>query len=433
MTALVIDSMRWFLSIALALTLHDSAWAQSNDRAAWTGGERRGFFSFLAGPGRSTPQQTSALSPQDIGRIMRGDHSRAEALLERDRAELRRFYRELGEQRRTAWQTRWDIRDEALARNAQERARERQLAAETRAAEAEPPPGDKGGLVRRLLDQPVMQDASQTVGAVVQEATEAVQSRVLRPLQVQSQRMSPGYYALLLAGVFFVPSLGMASLILGFINLRARFLRRSIFFFLLAGLCSVAVARALHSPLVQPGVPRAAVLLPETWEVAGRVYEGVRYTGHDTRRLNFEHAGGAGSVALADLPGSWQEDLGYDPARVAKEDAQVADAAARAQKLRSIEATAILASATVVEATGDGFVIADLVPDKSGAALAVSDSGCAFLATEVRGLRPGTEVKLKLYRQGERRIPGGWGTVELMPAYTDSAEQSLASAGGKMD
>jgi len=420
--------MRWFLSIALALALQDGAGAQTTNRAARADGERRGFFSFFTDAGRNAAGRTFSLSPQDIGRIIRGDHNRAEALLERDRLERQRFYQELGEQRRAAWQTRWAIRDEAVARNAEERARERQRAAERQAPEAPSIAAGAPGLVRRLLDQPVVQDAGQTVGEVLGGVSDELQERLLRPLQAQSERMSSGHYALLLAGVFFVPSLGVASLILGFINLRARFLRRGVLFLLLAGLCTAAVASALHSPLVQPGIPRAAVLLPEKLEVAGRVYEGVRYTGHDTRRLNFEHAGGAGSVALGDLPEAWQVELGYDPARAAQEDARTAQQAARSQKLRAIKADGIPSAAIVVHGADGGFVIAEIINEKSGAPLATGPSGCAFLATGRQDLRSGAPIRVTLYPFGERRAKGGWGMVEPMPAYTDSAERLLASA-----
>jgi hypothetical protein len=217
--------------------------------------------------------------------------------------------------------------------------------------------------------------------------------------------------------------------LLGFLSLRARHLRKALFFFLIAGLCTAVVAGALQSPLVQSGVPATAVLLPDKLQVGGQTFQGVEYAGHDGRRLNFRHEGGAASVSLGDLPPAWQAQLGYDPRRVAAEDARAADAAARAAKLRSIEATAILATATVVEAAGDGFVIADLAAEKSGAALAMSESGCAFLVTGMQGLQPGTQVKLKLYRQGERRMAGGWGTQEIMPVYTDSPERLLDAAG----
>lgn len=240
--------MRWFWPIALALMLTDGVRAESSGPVEQVGGVRRGLFSWFAGPGREIQPVDALLAPQDVRRIMREDHRRAEALLEHDRAELRRSYRDLRDQRVTAWEIRWAIRDEAMARQAKERARERRQAEISAAPGLESVVSGESGLVRRLLDRPAVQDAGQAVGAVVRQASDTVQSRVLRPMEAHARRMPPGHFALLLAGTFFVPSLGVASLILGFASLRVRYLRRSAFFFALAGLCGVAVAAALRFP-----------------------------------------------------------------------------------------------------------------------------------------------------------------------------------------
>lgn len=370
------------------------------------------------------------LSPQDATRAIQRDHRRAERMLERERAEIVDFYKEQRDRRIAAWHARWAMRDEVAVLRAEERARNKTAPAPPSVAESRPQEPVPARLAREILDKPAVRDAEEMLRRVVESATKTVDTKVVQPIAAHSRTMSSGYFALLLAGVFLVPSCGMAALILGFWSLRAGHLRKAFFLFLITGLCTAAVARALRSPLAEQGSPPTAVLLPETLKVGGRTFSGVRYTRHDGRQLDFSHDGGAASVSLADLSPAWQAQLGYDHQRIAVEDARAADAAARAERLRSIEATAILATATVVEAAQDGFVIADLVPHKSGVALAVSNSGCAFLATEVRGLQPGTEVKIKLYRHGERRAAGGWGTREVMPAYTDSAETLLAMAEG---
>lgn len=416
--------MRWLLPAASGIFLAVTAFAQDDQRFGSTSaGEARGIWRWFTPKDRVATRSLLLLSPREAARAVDRDHRRAAQQIASDQTEIRRFYEERGRRKVAAWEANWAMKDEDARLRAQELADEKRTASLPPLAGAAPPEAPQGR-VQRLLQQPAVQKVSENTRRLVDDVAEAVDEKVVQPLVMHSRRLATGHFILLLAGVFLVPSIGLASLFLGFLSFRARHLRKALFFFLIAGLCTYAVVTALDSPLARGGGKDTAVLLPDKMELAGKSFAGVEYDSHDARWLNFRHTGGASSVPLAELPPVWQQQLGYDPERAAAEDLRSSAAAVRAERLRSVEATAILVNATIVREADGGFVVADLVPDMSGASsLAISDSGCAFVLTRMKGLKPGTELKLRLFRHGERRIAGGWGTPEVMPTYTDSAEQ----------
>jgi hypothetical protein len=233
--------------------------------------ERHVWWPFAASNDLWMAQQESVfLPPSVVNDVIRRDHSRARALLERDRTELHRFYRSKGEQKIAGWRARWDIRDEKAARYAKERA----TLVESREAPSVGPEAETilemvPSAARDIINRLPAEAAGNAVQDLIKGVSSTVEERVVHPISRHSRDMAPGYFALMLAGVFFVPSVGLASLVLAFASLRGRHFGRAFFFLFLSALCGAILWAAVENPnIARTSYP---VIAPPTVGLQGTV------------------------------------------------------------------------------------------------------------------------------------------------------------------